>query len=66
MKVERIPRPGALERRTTEAPAPSPNRMAVERSWKSVMVDSFSAPTTSTVRLCPDAISPSATVSAYT
>ena len=32
---------------------------------KSVMVDSFSAPTTSTVRLCPDAISPSATVSAY-
>ena len=49
---------------STEAPAPSPKRMAVERSWKSVMVESFSAPTTSAVRLWPEAMSPSATVSA--
>ena len=61
-----MPRPLPELRRTIAAPAPSPNRIAVERSWKSVMVDSFSAPTTSTVRLWPDAISPSATVSAYT
>ena len=64
MNVERMPRPGRVERRTTEAPAPSPNRMAVERSWKSVMVESFSAPTTSTVSLCPAAMNPSATASA--
>ena len=49
-----------------EAPAPSPNRIPVERSWKSVMVESFSAPTTSTVSLCPEAMRPSATVRAKT
>ena len=59
-----MPRPGCEERRTIAAPAPSPKRMAVERSWKSVMAESFSAPTTSTVSLCPEAMSPSATVSA--
>ena len=56
-REDAAPRPRRRAGRTA-APAPSPNRIAVERSCKSVMVESFSAPTTSTVSLCPDGDEP--------
>src|SRR5258705_5832760 len=48
------------------APAPSPNSTAVVRSVQSMILVSFSAAMTSMCLPCPDAMSPSATLSAYT
>src|SRR5882757_10064414 len=50
---------------TIAAPAPSPNRTAVDRSLQSVTSDSFSAPTTITFRAAPARIAWSALASAY-
>ena len=56
--------PGSSERRSTTAPAPSPNSTHVVRSVQSTMRVSVSAPITSTVRAAPERMNLSAMVSA--
>ena len=48
--------PGSCERRSTTAPAPSPNSTHVVRSWKFITRESTSAPITSTVSAWPDSM----------
>ena len=48
--------PGSSERRSTTAPAPSPNSTQVVRSWKFITRDRTSAPITTTVSACPDSM----------
>ena len=47
--IDRMPRPSPVAGCTIEAPAPSPNSTAVPRSVMSVTLESFSAPSASTV-----------------
>src|SRR6185437_2258978 len=57
--------PGSSEGDSTNAPAPSANRMAVDRSFQSVMRDKVSAPTTSARFASPQRTYLSAIDSAY-
>src|ERR1035438_8391984 len=55
MQVVRMPCPASSPRlRKITAPAPSPNSTQVLRSSQSMIVESFSAPMTSTVSYVPD------------
>ena len=58
--------PGWLPASSTTAPAPSPNRTQVPRSFQSMMREKTSVPTTSAQRVEPERINLSATVMAYT
>jgi len=56
--------PGSFDAPSTTAPAPSPHRMQLPRSFQSVMRDSVSAPITSTCLAAPVLMNWSATLRA--